>query len=53
MNGADMEAIKRQLLLNISELLEQHGLISSEERMAGKVYGSKAAFGTGAARRHL
>ncbi len=32
MNGADMEAIKRQLLLNISELLEQHGLISSEEK---------------------
>lgn len=32
MNGVDMEAIKKQLLLNISELLQQQGLISDEEK---------------------
>ncbi len=32
MNGADMDAIKKQLLLNISEILEQEGLISDEEK---------------------
>ncbi len=32
MNGTDMDAIKKQLLLNISELLEQEGLISDEEK---------------------
>lgn len=32
MNGADMDAIKKQLLLNISEILEQEGLISDDEK---------------------
>lgn len=32
MKGTDMEEIKRQLLLNISELLEEQGLISDEEK---------------------
>lgn len=32
MNGAEMDTIKKQLLLNISELLEQNGLISEEEK---------------------
>lgn len=32
MKGTDMEAIKRQLLLNISEILEQQGLINDEEK---------------------
>lgn len=32
MKDADMDAAKRQLLLNISEILEQKGLISAEER---------------------
>lgn len=32
MNGTDMDEIKRQLLLNISEILEQQGLISDEEK---------------------
>ncbi len=32
MKDADTNAAKRQLLLNISEILEQKGLISDEER---------------------
>lgn len=32
MKDADANAAKRQLLLNISEILEQKGLISDEER---------------------
>lgn len=32
MKDADTDATKRQLLLNISEILEQKGLISEEER---------------------
>lgn len=32
MNGTDMDAIRKQLLLNISEILEQKGLISDEEK---------------------
>lgn len=32
MKEADTDAAKRQLLLNISEILEQKGLISAEER---------------------
>lgn len=28
----EADAVKRQLLLNISEILEQEGLISAEER---------------------
>lgn len=32
MKGTDMDAIKRQLLLNISEILEQQGLINDEEK---------------------
>ena len=32
MNGTDMDTIKKQLLLNISEILEQKGLISADEK---------------------
>lgn len=32
MKGKEMDAAKRQLLLNISEILEQKGLISDEEK---------------------
>ncbi len=32
MNGTDMDAIRKQLLLNISEILEKKGLISDEEK---------------------
>lgn len=32
MKGKEMEAATKQLLLNISEILEQKGLISSEEK---------------------
>lgn len=32
MKDADTDAAKRQLLLNISEILEQRGLISAEEK---------------------
>lgn len=32
MENADMDGVKRQLLLNISEILEQKGLISAEEK---------------------
>lgn len=32
MKGKEMDAVKRQLLLNISEILEQKGLISDEEK---------------------
>lgn len=32
MKVTDMDAIKRQLLLNISEILEQQGLINDEEK---------------------
>ncbi len=32
MNGTDMDVIRKQLLLNISEILEQKGLISDDEK---------------------
>lgn len=33
MKERDMESAKKQLLLNISEILEQRGLISEEEKI--------------------
>ncbi len=33
MKERDMESAKRQLLLNISEILAQRGLISEEEKL--------------------
>lgn len=32
MNDTNTDALKRQLLLNISEILEQEGLITEEEK---------------------
>lgn len=32
MNDTNTNAVKRQLLLNISEILEQEGLITEEEK---------------------